>query len=381
MLTDSKEYIDILVKKQDLKPEEIFFDLHSTEFASVLFIFKLTSNIMLHDILFLLGGLILLVAGGNYLTDGAVSVAKRFNVSSLMIGLTVVALGSSMPDIAVCVESALEHKTALAVGGVVGANIFDFLLVVGIMALVRPWKISDMMRTQDLPLLFLSMTSLWIVADTVIFDGASTNTINRSSGLMLLSIFVIYMWLTVKSSRTATVASTPDTSHSIAHSRTTGAQNSGSVKDKPLVAWAMIIGGLGALVLGGNWVVDGASGIALKAGMSEGMVALTIVAIGNSLPDLVTSLTATVKGQPGLAFGNIVGACIINALLAIGISSAITPLGAGTVGFFDFMTMVGASLLLWVIPALNKNHKFTRLPGVILIAFYVAYMTLVIVRG
>ena len=337
---------------------------------------------MFQDILLLIGGLILLVAGGNYLTDGAVSVAKRFNVSSLMIGLTVVALGSSMPDIAVCVESALEHKTAIAVGGVVGANIFDFLLVVGVMAVLRPWKISDMMRTQDLPLLFLSMTSLWIVADTVIFDGTATNTINRSSGLMLLSIFIIYMWLTVKSSKTQVITPSSSQEHSVATAGAATAEASGTkVQGKQWLAWLMIVGGLVALVIGGDWVVDGASAIARKAGMSEGMVALTIVAIGNSLPDLVTSLTATLKGQPGLAFGNIVGACIINALLAIGISSAITPLGAGTVGFFDFMTLVGAALLLWAIPALNKSHRFNRLPGILLIACYIAYMVLIIVRG
>lgn len=336
---------------------------------------------MFQDILMLIGGMILLIAGGNYLTDGAVSVAKRFNVSSLMIGLTVAALGSSMPDIAVCVESALEHKTAIAVGGVVGANIFDFLLVVGVMAAVRPWKVSDMMRTQDLPLLFLSMTSLWIVADTVIFDGTATNTINRSAGLMLLSIFIIYMWLTVKSSKTQVITPATHEDHSVATASAATAESSGSQADKQWLAWLMIVGGLVALVIGGDWVVDGASAIARKAGMSEGMVALTIVAIGNSLPDLVTSLTATLKGQPGLAFGNIVGACIINALLAIGISSAITPLGAGTVGFFDYMTLVGGALALWAVPALTNSHRFNRLPGVLLIGCYIAYMFLIIVRG
>lgn len=339
---------------------------------------------MIIDILYLIGGLILLVGGGNYLTDGAVSVAKRFNVSSLMIGLTVVALGSSMPDIAVCVESALERKTAIAVGGVVGANIFDFLLVVGLMALWRPWQVSQMMRSQDLPLLFLSMLSLWIVADTVIFDGTATNVINRSAGLMLLSIFVIYMWLTIKSSKTAALSATSGASgapqHSVANSRSVKAASSGKAAGRQWLSWIMIVGGLCALVIGGDWVVDGASGIARKAGMSEGMVALTIVAIGNSLPDLFTSMTATLKGEPGLAFGNIVGACIINALFAIGVSSAITPLAAGTVGFFDFITLVGASLLLWLIPALNKKHTFGRIAGVLLIALYVAYMVMIIVR-
>ncbi len=143
----------------------------------------------------------------------------------------------------------------------------------------------------------------------------------------------------------------------------------------------MIVGGLVALVIGGNWVVDGASGLALKAGMSQGMVALTVVAIGNSLPDLVTSLTATYKGQPGLAFGNIVGACIIDALFALGVCSAITPLAAGSVGFFDFITLVGAALLVWLLPYTSKSRKMPRWSGALLIALYVAYMTIIIVRG
>lgn len=342
---------------------------------------------MLTDILYLIAGIILLIAGGNYLTDGAVAVARRFKVSSLMIGLTVVALGSSMPDIAVCVESALEHKTAIAVGDIVGANIFDLLLVVGVMAVCRPWKIGGVMAKNDLPILFLAMASLWIVGDSVIFDGAKTNIIDRSAGMMLIMIFIFYMWLTIQGAKGETVraqipSSTASQEHTVASAHTAKAAAKGdSSAQKPWLSWIMIIGGLGALVVGGNWVVDGASGLALKAGMSQGMVALTIVAIGNSLPDLVTSLTATLKGQPGLALGNIVGACIIDALLAIGISSTITPLAAGTVGFFDFITLVGAALLVWGLPYLSRKHMMNRWAGVLLITLYIAYMVLIIVRG
>lgn len=332
---------------------------------------------MLTDIFYLLIGIALLIAGGNYLTDGAVAVARRFNVSSLMIGLTVVALGSSMPDIAVCVESALEHKTAIAVGNVIGADIFDLLLVVGFMGLLRPWKVGKIMTSRDLPMLALAVISLWIVSDSVIFDGSKENVINRSAGMMLIIVFIFYMWLTVESAKTEIAASTD----SVANSRTTATATKGrSSEHRQWLSWLMIAGGLGALVIGGNWVVDGASGLAMKAGMSEGMVALTVVAIGNSLPDLVTSLTAAFKGQSGLAFGNIVGACIIDALLAIGLSSAITPLGAGSVGFFDFITLVGAALLVWLLPYLHPSRKIGRIGGAVLIALYIAYTVLIIVR-
>lgn len=355
---------------------------------------------MLTDIVYLLAGIILLILGGNYLTDGAVAVARRFNVSNLMIGLTVVALGSSMPDIAVCVESALEHKTAIAVGNIVGADIFDLLLVVGVMAIWRPWDVGRLMTNRDLPMLAISLISLWIVADSQIFDGQATNIIDRSSGIMLIVIFGFYMWITIKSAKEEqshklsdapesvdSGSSKTDTTHSLAVSGIAASHVSKAVSkgktsaNRPWLSWLMIIGGLAALVIGGNYVVDGASGLALKAGMSEGMVALTVVAIGNSLPDLVTSLTATIKGQPGLAFGNIVGACVIDALLAIGLSSAITPLEAGSVGFFDFITLVGAGLLVWFLPRFAGRRIMKRWMGIILALLYVAYMTLVIVRG
>ena len=333
---------------------------------------------MVTDILFLLGGIVLLIAGGNYLTDGAVAVAQRFKVSSLMIGLTVVALGSSMPDIAVCVESALENKTEIAVGNIIGADIFDLLLVVGAMGLLKPWNVGKFMLKRDLPILSIAMLSLWFVADSVIFDQSATNVISRSSGLMLIVVFCFYMWLTIQGVKSESQASPMGMNDS--QKKVTESQKQKST-NKQWLSWTMIIGGLGALILGGNWVVDGASGLALKAGMSQGMVALTVVAIGNSLPDLITSLTAAYKGQSALAFGNIVGACIIDALLAIGVSAIITPLEAGTVGFFDFITLVGAAILVLVIPFLSRNRRFGRLSGGLLVALYVCYMIFVIIRG
>ena len=143
----------------------------------------------------------------------------------------------------------------------------------------------------------------------------------------------------------------------------------------------MIAAGLAALVIGGNWVVDGAGGLALKIGMSQGMVALTVVAIGNALPDLVTSLTATLKGASGIALGNIVGSCIINALLSIGLSALVIPLKADTIGFVDFFTLVAGSALIWLVPLLSKGKNVSRIFGVILVLLYAAYMTYTVIRG
>ncbi|MDE5876246.1 MAG: calcium/sodium antiporter [Muribaculaceae bacterium] len=357
---------------------------------------------MLHDIIFLILGLLLLVFGANYVTDGAVAVAKRFKVSNLMIGLTVVALGSSMPDIVVCVESAFQHKPALAVGEVIGANIFDLLLVIGIMGMVRPWKVSGIMRHQDLPILLIASAALWIAGDSVLFDGAAHNVINRSSGIMLIVIFVFYMWFMILSSRTEkSEDSTEDTTNdNTSSSGSVGSLAVGIAKAHSLKGelnilkfhyealqskmWfsaILIVAGLGALVIGGNWVVDGASGLALKVGMSQAMVALTVVAIGNALPDLVTSVTATLKGASGIAFGNIVGSCIINALLTIGLSALVIPLKADSIGFVDFITPVAASALLWFVPLFTKNRSIGRVFGIILTLLYVAYMTFTVIRG
>ncbi|MDE7437625.1 MAG: calcium/sodium antiporter [Muribaculaceae bacterium] len=355
---------------------------------------------MLHDIFFLLLGLALLVVGANYVTDGAVAVARRFKVSNLIIGLTVVAIGSSMPDIVVCVESAFQHKPAMAVGEVIGANIFDLLLVVGIMALVRPFKVSGIMRTQDLPILFIASAALWVAGDTVLFDGTHHNIINRSAGIMLIVIFIFYLWFMILSSKNNPDAAedtddTPASSAQTSQSGSMGVDSAHSLKGeltamkkgyqtlmgKQWFSWILIVVGLGALVVGGNWVVDGASGLALKIGMSQAMVAITVVAIGNALPDLVTSVTATVKGASGLAFGNIVGSCIINALLTIGLSALVIPLDGDSIGFIDFITLVGASALLLLFPMLNKKRSIGRLYGTILCLLYVGYMAFTIIRG
>lgn len=355
---------------------------------------------MLRDIVFLILGLVLLVVGANYVTDGGVAIARRFKVSNLIIGLTVVAIGSTLPDMVVCVESAFQHKPAMAVGEVIGSNIFDLLLVVGIMGLVRPFKVSRIMRSQDLPILFIASAALWVAGDTILFDSTHHNVINRSSGIMLIVIFVFYLWFMILSSKKDPAASAemndmPDPDNPSAQASSEGIAQAhaakgalgvlkhdiGKWRSQQWFSWLLIVVGLAALVIGGNWVVDGASGLALKIGMSQAMVAITVVAIGNALPDLVTSVTATVKGASGLAFGNIVGSCIINALLTIGLSSLVIPLDGDSIGFVDFFTLVGASALLWLFPLMTRSQRVGRIFGLILCLLYAAYMAFTIIRG
>lgn len=330
---------------------------------------------MAHDIIFLILGIILIIAGGNYLTDGASAVARHFKVSNLVIGLTVVAFGSSTPDFVVCLTSTLSGKSQLALGDVVGANIFDILLVVGIVALVNPIHISKDMLWKDLPMLALASMALFFCGDDRLFDGTA-DYISRSDGLMLLAFFAIFMAYTFEMAREPQPLVPANATGNTSNKDTGGGKGM-----KMWLAAVCIAGGLAALVVGGNWIVDGASGIALKAGLSEGMVGLTIVAIGSSVPDLATSVVAAVKKQPGIALGNVVGACIFNVFFIIGLCATIRPLDTGTISLVDFSTLVGGALLLWLFGQIIGKRVITRGEGVVLALGYVAYITYLIVNA
>lgn len=355
---------------------------------------------MLHDIIFLIMGIALLTLSGNFVTDGAVAIAKKLNVSSMMIGLTVVAFGSSMPDLVVCLTSTLSGKTQMALGDVVGSNIFDILLVFGIMALIRPLKMDHDTLYHDLPMLAFSSLALFICGDDILFDGAPADTVNRTDGLMFLALLVIFEAYNIQNAnrqKAAMLACPPQSANpqSGGNPQAVSVVPSVGVKigkvnaksgqtDKPLkpwLSWVYVVGGLAALVVGGNWVVSGASGIALKAGLSEATVGLTVVALGSSSPDLASSLAALFKGKAGLAIGNIVGACILNVFGLIGLCATVSPLQSGTISLVDYSTLAGGSLLLWLMTLLNRSHTLTRLAGALLVVAYIAYMTYLVLAS
>lgn len=355
---------------------------------------------MLHDIIFLIMGIALLTLGGNFVTDGAVAIAKKLNVSSMMIGLTVVAFGSSMPDLVVCLTSTLSGKTQMALGDVVGSNIFDILLVFGIMALIRPLKMDHDTLYHDLPMLAFSSLALFICGDDILFDGAPADTVNRTDGLMFLALLVIFEAYNIQNAnrqKAAMLACPPQSANpqSGGNPQAVSVMPSVGVKigkvnaksgqtDKPLkpwLSWVYVAGGLAALVVGGNWVVSGASGIALRAGLSEATVGLTVVALGSASPDLASSLAALFKGKAGLAIGNIVGACILNVFGLIGICATVHPLESGTISLVDYSTLAGGSLLLWLMTLLNRRHTLTRLAGALLVLAYIAYMTYLVLAS
>ncbi len=325
--------------------------------------------VMLHDVIFFLLGLGLVIAGGNYVTDGASAIARYFKLSSLLIGVTVVAFGSSMPDLVVCLSSTLKGHSELALGDIVGSNIIDILLAIGVIAAIRPIAVTGLTRGFDMPMLALSSLALFFCGDDILLDGAARNIIDRTDGLMLLSIFIIFMALSIYLNMNCPVDLKPQP----------GQQTKPSPKpdNRILLPIAMVAGGLTALVVGGNWFVDGASGIAEKAGISEGLIGLTIVSLGGAAPDIVTSVIATLKNEQGIAIGNILGACIFNVFFILGTCAVISPLNVAEIKPIDFGTLALAGVAVWLISAFRK--QIGRGAGVMLILAYAAYLTKLII--
>lgn len=325
---------------------------------------------MFHDILFFLLGLALVVIGGNYLTDGATVIARKMHVSGLVIGLTVVAFGSSAPDLVVCMMSTLQNHSQLALGDVVGANIFDLLLVVGVVAVIRPITITADMQWKGLPMVVLSSLALFLCGDDKLFDGATADIIDRTDGLMFLLFFIIFMVYTFGMSRQE--QSLP--ADSAGQPGSAGKTDYTPVGRRQLIiAIISVVASLAALFFGGDWLVDGASGIARRAGLSEGLIGLTIVGFGGSVPDLVTSVAAAIKRQPGLALGNVVGACVFNVFFILGLCATVRPLDTGTISLFDFSALVVGAVAVWVFGAMTGPKVISRKEGIILIILYTVY--------
>ncbi len=325
---------------------------------------------MFLDIFWLVVGLVLILAGANFLTDGASSVAKRLGVSDLIIGLTVVAFGTSAPELSISIVAAINRNAELAVGNVVGSNIFNILVIIGITAMVRPIVIQKSVMTTELPMVLLSSIIVLIMGCSVMLDGAAANVVTRVDGLFLLIFFLLFMRYTFASAR-----------HSDPAERDPQSADGKKLSGVPVVrAVIYIVGGLAALIWGGDRFVDGATGIARGIGVSEAVIGLTIVAVGTSLPELATSVVAAVKNEPGIAIGNVIGSNIFNVLLVLGTSATIAPLPFGNITDIDLLTLVGASVLFLIFGQFFKQRTITRAEGSVMFACYVAYTIYLIVN-
>ncbi len=316
-------------------------------------------------VIWLLVGLALVLWGANALTDGSSSIASRLGVSDLVIGLTVVAFGTSTPELVISIVSAVNGSAPLAVGNTIGSNIFNILAIIGITALVRPIKVERTIMTTELPILLLSSVVIWALGNSSWINGFGNNIISRTDGIFLLLAFALFMRHTLAAARTQ--QQTP-----------TEGQN-----NREMPVWRSILYivlGLTALIFGGDRFVAGASSIAIKAGISEGVVGLTIVAIGTSLPELATSVVAAIKGKPGLAVGNVIGSNIFNIFMVLGITSTISPLPFKGIDNMDLGTLLVASILFYLFAWVYKKRTITRLEGMVLLLCYIAYMTALLLR-
>ncbi|AIJ35586.1 sodium:proton exchanger [Porphyromonas gingivalis] len=306
------------------------------------------------NILLLIIGLALVVGGANFLTDGAASIAKRFRLSDLVIGLTVLAFGTSAPELTVSLMAALKGSADIAIGNVIGSNIFNILAIVGITALIMPLTMSNSTIRIEIPLTILSSAVLFFMANDRLFDMAGENVITRTEGFVLLAFFLIFLFYTFNMSK--------------------GEESPGQVRQFALpLSIIMVIGGLVALVFGGDLFVDNAAMLAGRMGVSESVVAITIVAGGTSLPELVTTLVAAIKKRPGMAIGNIVGSNLFNILLILGVSSSISPIRIQGITVVDYGIFILSAILLYVFGLFFGDKTIKRFEGSILLSLFICY--------
>ena len=303
-------------------------------------------------------GLLLIMKGADWLTDGASSIARKFNISTLVIGLTIVAFGTSAPELVVSSMASISGETDIAIGNVVGSNIFNVLAIMGITALIAPVPVKGNNIKYEVPLAILGSVAVFVMASDALFNGGGANIITRGEGIILLCFFLIFLAYTFAIARN-------------------GVDAEGQAEVKQMPMWKSILlflVGLGCLVFGGDTMVDGASGIAEFLGVSQSIIALTIVSAGTSFPELVTSIVAARKGDTDMAMGNVVGSNIFNIFLILGTAATISPLSGGSITMVDYGLLLFSIVALWIACKFGKTyHKITRTEGAMLVLCCIAY--------
>jgi len=316
---------------------------------------------MFVPILLLLVGLAILVGGADYLVRGASSIAKRFGISSIVIGLTIVAFGTSAPELVVNLLSAANGATDLAIGNIIGSNLANTLLILGVGATITTLTVKHGTTFKEIPFALLAIAMVAIMGNDAFFDGVANNSLSRIDGIILLSFFVIFLYYTYGIGK---VEGQPET-----------------IKKYPVkIAVSMFVLGLAGLTIGGKLIVDNAITLAELAGMSQALIGLTIVAIGTSLPELATTIVAVRKKHTDLAIGNAIGSNIFNVFLVLGASSVIRPLPFDTHINTDVLFTTAVTLLLFILMFVQEKHKLQRWQGVFFILLYVGYITYAIIR-
>ncbi|MFD1387742.1 calcium/sodium antiporter [Oceanobacillus oncorhynchi subsp. oncorhynchi] len=315
------------------------------------------------EYILLIIGFGLLVKGADWFVDGSSNVAQLLRVPPILIGLTIVALGTSAPEATVSIIAAVQGTADVAVGNVVGSNIFNITMVIGLAAAIYPLRVQNEMIVKQIPFALLAAVALFALGSDVLLQGSTADILSRSDGIIFFLFLAIFMYYIIEvglKSRKETTA----------------------VKDSN-VKWGkstlITLLGLAAIILGGQFVVTNATEIALSWGMSEALVGLTIVAVGTSLPELVTSISAALKNESEIALGNVVGSGIFNILFVLGAASLISPLPINPVIFTDIWIMIVLTILLLIFS--RTSFRIGRREGIILALIYVAYTVYIIIRN
>jgi cation:H+ antiporter len=317
----------------------------------------------LNDALVLLAGLVVLIKSADFLVAGASSIAGRLGISSLVIGLTIVSFGTSMPEMLVTMVSGLRHNADLAIANVIGSNIANVLLVLGVAAIVRPLTVHDSTVVSEIPFSLTAALLVGFLANAALFSSMPELSISRLDGGILLFFFVLFMLYVFKISREKGEGGW-DESVDLGTGR----------------SLAYIALGIVGLYFGGGWVVDGAVGISLWLGVDDALIGLTIIAVGTSSPELVASAVAAYRNQSDIAVGNVVGSNIFNLLWVLGITSSLVELPFEVISNTDLMMVIASSSLIIIALAISKNNTVQRTHGIVFVSLYAAYVAYVVAR-
>lgn len=309
-------------------------------------------------------GFVLLVKGADFFVDGASGIAKLLKVPTLIIGLTIVAMGTSAPEAAVSITAALQGSNGLSIGNAVGSNIFNLLVVCGICAAIKPLNVAQSIIEKELPYSILAAAAALFVCADVFLDKSGTNIITRSDGILLLLLFVVFLYVTIRSALKG---------------RKDYVEEEGAKKVKPVIAILLAVGGLAGIIIGGQFVVDSATTIAQSFGVSQNLIGLTICAVGTSLPELVTSVAAAKKGDSDMAIGNVVGSNIFNLLFVLAASATVSPITLDTASIYDLLVLIVVSVIALLYVA--KSKKLNRWQGISFLVMYAAYTAYILIRA
>jgi cation:H+ antiporter len=319
---------------------------------------------MLLNLILLVLGFAILIKGADVLVDGSASLAKKFGLSSLMIGLTVIAFGTSAPELIVNIFSSIAGSSDIGMGNIIGSNISNILLILGVAAIITSLEVDDSIIKKQIPFSILSALALFFLINSSLINNVGQNGLYRSGGLILILFFGIFLYYTFSLAKGGKIES-PEKIKKMTNSKSI----------------FLIILGIVGLFIGGKLIVDNASAIASAAGLSEAFIGLTIVALGTSLPELAASIVAARKNQIQMAVGNVIGSNIFNLLWVLGISALIKPIAFNPALNLDIIFLIFVSLMLFIFIYTGKKLHFTKKEGYILVSLYIIYIIGISFRG